>query len=124
MSDSASIRGRAEAVDMLLQMEPEAIDDYISSSPCPSTGEYESEWNEAKLREFFKVGKELDLSPSKKYLDSLDGMYWDLVGKQSDLENLEQTAKRLVEEVLSTGKASDHQGSPLSILKHMLGVSV
>jgi hypothetical protein len=55
---AARAEGRAEAVLIILSMEPEdALNDCMAGSgPCPATGEYDTHWDDEKLRAKFMVG--------------------------------------------------------------------
>lgn len=54
---AARAEGRAEAVALIMGMDVEDPLSHcaIGSGPCPATGEYDTHWDEAKLREAFKA---------------------------------------------------------------------
>lgn len=58
---AARAEGRAEAVLIIMAMDPEdALNDcMVGSGPCPATGEYDTNWDEAQLREKFSAGDKL-----------------------------------------------------------------
>ena len=84
---SASTKGRAEALQIILNLDPEeGLDEYLSSSHY---GEYESVmWNSEKLKKLFNVGDEYENSPGCKIAAVADSLYWENVAKGDDMDTL------------------------------------
>jgi hypothetical protein len=66
--------GRAEAVATLLKLDPAELDGCVDSSPLGDTGEYQSSWNEAKLRTMFDIASD---DPTMALIERIDAAYWE-----------------------------------------------
>lgn len=116
---SASVQGRSEALQIILNLDPEGgIDEYLSASHC---GEYESVvWNVEGLKKLFHVGDEYENSPGCKISAAADSLYWENVAKSGDMDTL----KGLVSDLLyiiffqvEAGKIQTGQNCTVDILK-------
>lgn len=84
-----AIRGRAEAVKIILGLDPElGLDDCTDAHPIADTGDYGTVWNEDKLKDLFRVGKSIDNSPLTRITELAEALYWEMQGKRSDQEFL------------------------------------
>ena len=81
---SASIQGRSEALQIILNLDPEeGFDEYLSAIHC---GEYESVvWNTERLKQLFHIGDEYEKSPGCKIAAMADSLYWENVAKGDDM---------------------------------------
>jgi hypothetical protein len=113
----ASVRGRAEALQIILALDPEeGLDDFIESSPDGDSGDYSTYWNKAKLKKLLRVGGEYENSPGAKIARAADDMYWEMVAKSDDFATL----KKLVQDLLGQierGKINSGPWCTVDILK-------
>lgn len=80
----ARAQGRAEALAIVLALEAESgLDDYISSYPTADTGDYGSEWDEAKLRELFRAD-----DTAYSLMQEAEGLYWERLGLRDETEEI------------------------------------
>ena len=111
------IRARAEAVAMILQLDPEtAFDDCFDSYAIGDTGDYGTSWNERKLKQLFGVNGEHESSPFAKLAASVEEMYWTQVAKRDDISTFQGLVKRLIQQV-ENDKIDKSVHSPLELLK-------
>ena len=110
--ESGRKQGRAEALTILMQIEPECgIDEYIGwrNSGAPED-EGSAYWNELKLRELFAVdGMLADM------MDKAEGEYWRYLGMKDEAEHAKNFAANMhnsgkVREVLSKAGEFDLMG--------------
>ncbi|CAE6899360.1 hypothetical protein [Paraburkholderia domus] len=72
----ARAQGRAEALAIILELDPEAgLDEYVESFPSGCSGDYSAEWNEEKLRELLRAD-----DSAWSLLQATEGHYWDQLG--------------------------------------------
>lgn len=115
---NSSIRVRAEAVAMILNLDAEDPfpDECYNAYPIGDTGDYGTSWNQKKVKELFRVGDEYEGSPFAKLGDAVEKMYWEFVAKQDGEETFKELVRRLIRQV-----ENDHveKGvhSPLELLK-------
>ncbi len=114
---SGSIQGRAEALQIILSLDPEEWpDDYITEHPIADTGDYEYNWNVDKLKELFHVGNEYKNSLFGKLAETVDQMYWEMAAKESDHDMFKKLVSQLIAQV-EKGCISKEEHSPLEALK-------
>lgn len=80
---AARAEGRAEAVLMIMAEDPEDClnDCMVGSGPCPASGEYDTHWDEEKLRAKFKTGDNTINMETKAEL-----AYYEYLGARMELE--------------------------------------
>lgn len=72
----ARAQGRAEALAIILDLDPEAgLDEYVESFPSGCSGDYSAEWNEEKLRGLLRSD-----DSAWSLLQATEGHYWDQLG--------------------------------------------
>lgn len=114
---SGSIQGRAEALQIILNIEPEeGLEEYMTSSPVGITGEYDCGWDVDKLKKLFNVGNEYEDSPLGKLVKAADLMYWEEVIKEQNHDSFKDLVRRLINQI-EKGDISKDRFSPLGILK-------
>ena len=114
---SGSIQGRAEALQIILSLNPEeGLDECVESYPIADTGDHGYNWDTDKLKKLFNIGNEYEHSPFCKLAEAADMMYWDMVGKQSDRDMLNSLVRRLIAQI-ENGKIDKGKHSTLEILK-------
>lgn len=114
---SASIQGRPEALQIILNLDPEeGLDEYIGSHAIADSGDYSSEWDVKKLKELFHVDDEYENSPGCKIAEAADSLYWENVSKGDDMSTLKGLVSRLLDEIES-GKIQDGPHCAVNILK-------
>ena len=119
------LQARAEVLKIVLSLDPEEqLNEYVKSSECGSTGEYDSYWDEEKLMSLFEVDGSHKESPLTKTMDSLEAMYWDLLARRDEAKWVEDSATELAKEILRDGTAKTCEHSALWRLQMMLGVEV
>ena len=97
---SASLKGRAEALQILLALDAElGLDDYIRSYPIADTGDYGAEWDEEKLKELFLVGNAYENSPFARLAQAAEENYWEYVAKKDDMRTLKSLVSRILSEI-------------------------
>lgn len=99
-ADALRAAGRAEALAILMQLDPEAgIDDYTGwSTPMGPEDEGAAYWDAPKLRELFSVDSAL-----ADMMDRAEGEYWHYKGLQDEAER----AKNFAANILNSGKVRD-----------------
>ncbi len=111
-----SLNGRAEALRIILALDPElGLDDYITSR-VSYDGEPESQWDQKKLEELFGLRGSYDDSPIERLAVVLDDMHWQLVAKEDDHETVLNLVGRLIRQI-DAGDVKDGINSPLKILR-------
>jgi len=112
---SASIQGRSEALQIILNLDPEeGLDDYLSATHC---GEYESVmWNAERLKQLFHVGDEYEKSPGCKIAAAADSLYWENVAKGDDMNTLKGLISDLLGQI-ERGTIQTGQHCTVDILK-------
>ena len=114
---AASIKGRSEALQIILNLDPEeGLDEYIGSYAIADSGDYGSEWDVKKLKELFHVGDEYEDSPGCKIAAAADSLYWENVSKSGDLDTLKGLVSRLLDEI-ERGEISTKTHCAVDILK-------
>jgi hypothetical protein len=74
--------GRAEALKIILDLDPETgLDDHLESH-ASFDGEYSPVWNEKKLRELLRVD-----DASFALFDKTESLYWEYEGKRTEAEH-------------------------------------
>ena len=111
----SELEERAKALQILLNINPEDIEDYMESHQCGGTGEYDTAWNEDKLKELFSVKNEYENSPIAKALSAAEGYYWDVEGQKMNHENLRELTTRLIEDI--DNDCVDKDGHTIMILR-------
>lgn len=112
---SASIQGRSEALQIILNLDPEeGLGDYLSGTHC---GEYESVmWNVESLKQLFHVGEEYEKSPGCKIAAAADSLYWENVAKGDDINTLKGLVSDLLGQI-ERGTIQTGQHCTVDILK-------
>lgn len=114
---SDSIKGRSEALRIILALEPEdGLDEYINSYPLADSGDYGAEWDVKKLKELFQIGNEYEESPIGKLAEAAEGYYWETVAKKDDMNTLKKLVSRLLGEI-ERGKINEGPHCTVEILK-------
>ena len=114
---AGSVRARAEAVAMILELDPEtALDDCIESHSIGDTGDYGSSWDARKLKALFRVGNEHDESPFARLSLAAEEMYWEQIGRRSEIEAFQRLVKHLIQQV-ENDCVEKGERSPLELLK-------
>ncbi len=106
------MEGRAEALAILLLEDPESpLSDFTSSSQCGGTGEFDTFWDEAALRERFSVD-----DATYAAFDKAESAYWECEGYKDEAiraanfaANMHNSGK--VREVLAKAGAFDLMAS-------------
>ena len=80
---AARAEGRAEAVLMIMAEDPEDClnDCMVGSGPCPASGEYDTHWDEEKLRAKFSAGDSTINMETKAEM-----AYYEYLGARMELE--------------------------------------
>lgn len=111
-----SLNGRAEALRVILALDPErGLDDYITSR-VSYDGEPDCQWDQKKLEELFGLRGNYDDSPIERLAVVLDDMYWQLVAKKDNYETLLDLVGRLIRQI-DAGGMKDGTNSPLKLLR-------
>lgn len=114
---SASIQGRSEALQIILNLNPEdGLEEYITGYPEGDSGDYSAVWDEKKLKELFHVGDVYKHSPGAKIAEEADSLYWEQMSKQDDLSTIKSLAARLIWQV-ENEKIDRSKWSALELLK-------
>lgn len=114
---SASVQGRSEALQIILNLDPEGgMEDYIGSYASGDSGDYDSEWDVKKLKALLHVGDEYENSPGCKMSYAADALYWENVAKGDDMDTLKGLVSRLLGEI-EDGKVQDGVHCTVNILK-------
>ena len=111
----ASIQGRSEALQIILNLDPEeGLDGYLSVSHC---GEYESViWNSERLKKLFNIGDEYENSPGCKIAAAADSLYWENAAKGGDIDTLKGLVSDLLYQI-EVGELQTGQNCTVDILK-------
>lgn len=112
---SASVQGRSEALQIILNLDPEeGLDEYLSGTSC---GEYESViWNSEALKKLFHIGDEYENSPGCKISAAADSLYWENVAKGDDMDTLKGLVSDLLCQI-KVGKLQTGQNCTVDILE-------
>jgi hypothetical protein len=116
---SATLKGRAEALQIILDMDAEeGLHDYCQSHPCGDSGDYSISWDIEKLKELFQVNDEFEESPVGKILSAVDGMYWGMVAQSDDMRTLKELVSQIIAEIESEKGVDRSDGwTTLKLLK-------
>lgn len=104
-------QGRAEALDIILSLDAETgLDDCINSAQCPASGEYDSHWDETKLRELFSVD-----DATYAAFDKAEAAYWEYQGHKDEADRAKAFAVNMhssgrIREVLAKAGEYDLMG--------------
>jgi len=114
---SASIQGRSEALQIILNLDPEeGLDEFITGQSIADSGDYSSVWDVDKLKALFHVSNEYENSPGCKIAEAADSLYWENVSKSDDMNTLKGLVKRILYEI-EQGDINDGPWCAVDILK-------